>query len=117
MKRIILAALAVVVLGAQKAEAEPKVPVTVQEYLDVCSTQSNPFSFYCHGVIQGIAFTAQLNGIKLEDITDRACIPKETTQGQLLQAFINWAKANPQLWQRPAKHLILTSLVRTWPCK
>lgn len=39
------------------------------------------------------------------------------TNGAMLQAFINWAQANPKYWNTPQLLGVAMALGKTWPCQ
>jgi len=118
MRKVIMAtALAVLLLGAHGAHGVEgfKSPDTVGEFLTQCQGKASVGAIHCIGVIRGIASILQAN-IGSNSLY-KMCITGFTSFGQMRQAFINWAKANPKDWQIEGDVGITVALMQTWPCK
>ena len=82
---------------------------------------------FCLGYLSGIATMQVLIGGELEDrskltgpgrdyLRTMAACDARFTAGSLRQLFLNWAEANPKLWQSPASFCAFTAFNRAWPC-
>ena len=63
--------------------AEEEIPKTVQEMIVHCDTTPSTYDLYCSGMALGVLGT--LFRAKM------ACIDKFTSNGQVREAFVNWA--------------------------
>jgi hypothetical protein len=45
------------------------------------------------------------------------CVPKDVTQGQLMDVVTNFLGNRPQIRHQPADILVLVALGQHWPCK
>jgi hypothetical protein len=45
------------------------------------------------------------------------CVPKDVTQGQLLDVMTNFLASRPQVRHQPADILVLVGIGQHWPCK
>ena len=122
MRKIIFVAAVLAVLGVSTAaRAEFKAPETVQEFLSACKgrdkyTEDQGLTYsYCTGVALGVMSTLQL--LKKSNQIQTPCIPRETSNGQIVQAFLNWAEKNPTEWQIHTVTGFMMAIYNTWPCK
>lgn len=99
---------------------------TVQAMLDAChDPEASPGWMYCAGVLEGamdpmeIAGELLLRGIDTNKNLRMIAMcpgPKGVTGAAMIQAFENWAAANPQDWNWAAPSGALAALGSTWPC-
>ena len=122
MQKVIIVAAFLAVLGvSDTAWAEYDLPGNVQDYVSACQRYEHPtnedlmnFS-YCGGTVQGVIVT--ISAIKDLGFAKGPCVPTNTTRGQIIQAFLNWAKDDPKRWQLSGAHGIFIAILETWPCK
>ena len=120
-KVIIVAALLAVLSVPDNARAEFRTPETVQEFMSACraydnATEEQAFNnIFCGGAAEGVVVT--LRYLKQLGLINSPCVPDGTSRGQMMQAFVNWAKDNPKKWQYPGAMGIFDALLKTWPCK
>ena len=124
MRKVIIVAAMLAILGVPyPARAESKPPNSVQELLMACEYLENPTAeqsgnyAYCAGIAIGVMGTlGQLTNFG--EIKGKGyCISKDTSTGQLIQLFRNWAEANPKLWQYEGVSGFVVAATRAWPCQ
>lgn len=117
MRFSILVIVGLLISGSAMAEKNSKVPVTVQELMPHCNPQIiTNYSAYCSGMALGIIAVLALNKSSKNNRL-RACRDGFVSNGQVKQAFVNWANQNPQHWQIQAVEGMIISTATTWPCK
>ena len=82
---------------------------TIQQFYETCKKTedgSNNFADnnYCKGYISGIADYLQQVG------------PNYNSYEAAVQAFMNWAVKNRDLWQNQSVDGVIASLQEQWPC-
>lgn len=109
MTRLFLAANILVWASAAQAE-------TTGELLKYCETgvTADPYSA---GLCQGTVATViqAVSGVLMRQ-DYRACLPGESTLGQAIHVFMNWARDHPELWHYGAFDGVWAALIQTWPC-
>jgi len=93
---------------------------SAKDLYDVCTVPpSNPdhavAKAFCVGYFEG--------GIHLhdalaaaDDFPKIACAPDTTTRKELVEVFVEFAKANPQYHNEPAMDAVFRAVVSKWPC-
>lgn len=107
------------------ADVPPK-PQNVQQLLTWCeapiegdalsSTESLWCTAYVSGISEymtGLGLVTALGSVRNSIAT---CPEVGTTLGAGIQAFINWAKANPKDWTYDPALGVSVALRQTWPC-
>jgi hypothetical protein len=97
---------------------------TIQQMYQSCKSQVATDQIECISYLRGLAdamdavqsFRAEA---KTPDVRDAmsplaACID-QVSGGQLEQVFVNWAEANPTMWQE-RRGYALAALRKAWPC-
>jgi len=124
MRKVIIVAALLAVLGVQgavKGKTHVTVPVTVQDYMSACKFREDGTvlqsvdTSYCAGVAVGISNT--LKNLRELGLIKTPCLPDYFSPGQIVQAFLNWAKDNPKKWQFSGPVGIMSAILDTWPCK
>ena len=120
MRNVIIVAAVLAILGVSDiAWAEYDLPSSVQDYISACQKYEHPTTedltnfTYCAGTVQGVIVT--INALKDWGVVKRPCVPKNTTRGQIIQAFLNWAKDDPKRWQLSGAHGVFIAILETWP--
>lgn len=95
---------------------------STQDLIDLCTvTTDDPLYHqavnFCHGYLVGAfqyyaAAAAGPNGVKL------VCFPENhPTRNQVIDMFVQWAKAHPEYMQEMAVETEFRFLMEMWPCK
>jgi hypothetical protein len=120
MRKFICAAVLVVamLIGLTARAEEHKGEKIIGELLERCKNRSGDISqvadqSFCQGVITGVSRVMMLIGTGKYAM----CIRSFTSYNQMIQAFINWAEANPTRWQDRGTYGVIHALRETWPCK
>ncbi|ACU89195.1 Rap1a/Tai family immunity protein [Desulfomicrobium baculatum] len=124
-KKIVLLMLAgllalPVLAGAGVTEKQFELTNT-QDLIDLCTATADDPLYnhavnFCHGYLVGAfqyyaAAAAGPNGVKL------VCYPdKHPTRNQVIDMFVQWAKAHPEYMQERAVETEFRFLMETWPC-
>jgi hypothetical protein len=116
MKKLFCAAVLVVgLLGSSGASGKGSLN-SIQDLMVACAPSSTDIP-YCYGLHTGVAYVlAVINNSTELPGAARVCLPDGTSLGQMVQVFMNWAKANPTLWQGDAAGGVVTALGLAWPC-
>ena len=115
-RRTLIAAWVAIFLHGGQALAQERGPKTVQDLLRSCKQDGNDWFMYCAGMANGVIGTFIM--VARTDGKGSVCFPSPgITNGQIIQAFINWAEKNPTLWQWPGVSGMVLSTAKTWPCK
>jgi hypothetical protein len=92
----------------------------VQTMLNDCESDKAFGYAACLGTVRGTSAVMQLNCSLYRDgagtVTALAADSSEATYGAMVQAFINWARANPAKWGTRGEVGIITALRETFPC-
>jgi hypothetical protein len=113
------------VVGCAAAHAQSKGPAsTVQEMYMHCKSEVATDQVDCISYLRGVADTMMaVQSFRLAEKSKEGqtalapltvCMSR-VSGGQLEQVFINWAEANPTMWQEPRGYA-LAALHKTWPC-
>jgi hypothetical protein len=96
---------------------------SVQDLYDLCRSQDEVTKFpFCVAYIAGVGETMQLLGRLVAKNPELApklapfAICKYPSNGAMIQAFKNWAEANPQKWATAKISGVMIALDNTWPC-
>jgi hypothetical protein len=92
-----------------------------RDLIDLCTVASDDPLYhqsvnFCHGYLVGAfqyyaAAAAGPNGVKL------VCFPdNRPTRNQVIEMFVNWAKAHPEYMQEKAVDTEFRFLMEKWPC-
>lgn len=123
MKKTFIMATAAVVSAT--AFAAPAVPTTkhisTQELVTLCKDKTNPQSqSYCGGFGQGV-YDGYLMTVDPKKQGKKGgqtiCIPQDTKDPGIVDAFIQWTEANPSFNSKPAAVGVLHFLDQRYPCK
>jgi hypothetical protein len=89
---------------------------SVQALLDMCkSSTASVQSAACVGYIAGIGDMMQMLGVdKEQDGTFAICA--KPSYGAMVQAYINWAEANPKEWGTNRLFGVMLALKQNWTC-
>ncbi len=109
MKRLILALMMVVMVSPAWGAGDGP-PTTIRGFLTACDGGDE--WKYCYGAVMGITYMMKQN----EEGEIAACYPADTDIGQRVQVFINWARANPKLWNEHGFYGIISATQEAWPC-
>ncbi|MES2550064.1 MAG: Rap1a/Tai family immunity protein [Pseudomonadota bacterium] len=92
----------------------------VQKLLNDCESDEAFAYGACLGMARGTAAVMQFNCSLYQDgtstITFFAADSSNATYGAMIQAFINWARANPSEWGTRGELGMITALRETFPC-
>jgi hypothetical protein len=87
--------------------------------LAMCKSSGDAYS-YCVGFISGTAAVMEQVGLGTTGNFRGAmgmCVSVPFPTGNAeVAAFIRWAEANSQLWDKPSAVGVLVALSATWPC-
>mgnify|MGYP003639931047 CR=1 len=101
-------------------EAKAEAPKSVQDFVEACKN-GHPSFLYCIGVANGVLATmglvGTLQGKNADSRLPAHCAPNFVSNGQAIQAFQNWAQANPKAWQLDGQYGLMIAIEQTWPCK
>lgn len=104
-------------------------PPSVQTMLPACEAllhsdaNSPPNEFdqaICIGFAVGVSWVTSLNCLTRQDgyrPADFASASPPPTNLATVQAYVNWARANPQRWGDPFDEAMLIAIVETFPCE
>ena len=108
---------AILGLGLTTASAEPldsDQTATVQGlYRLYKRNDESKASTFCVAYIAGVAETLRMQDIGGAKIFSICGTP---TYGDTVQAFVDWAEANPSEWQDGRSVGVITALSKKWPC-
>jgi len=109
---------AILGLGLTTASAEPLDPdqtATVEGLYRLCKRHDESKAFtFCVAYLAGVAETLRMQGIGGAKIFSICGTP---TYGDTVQAFVDWAEANPSEWQDGRSVGVITALSKKWPCR
>jgi hypothetical protein len=87
--------------------------------LAMCKSSGDGYS-YCLGFISGTAAVMEQVGLGTSGNFRGAmgmCVSMPYPTGNVeVAAFIRWAEANSQLWDKPSAVGVMVALSVTWPC-
>lgn len=93
---------------------------TAKDLYDICTVPPSHPDYevakaFCVGYFEG--------GIHLhdalaaaDDFPRIACAPDSATRKEVVEGFIEFAKANPQYYAEPAMDVVFRAVVNKWPC-
>src|SRR5262245_46587890 len=115
-----LAAAISFVLGFSSANAAP-LDTTVQGLYRQCKSADADASpngqlgrLACVAYIAGVGDTLQVQGDGGAKIMSICAKP---SYGAMVQAFVNWAEANPREWGKNRLVGVVVALSKNWPCR
>lgn len=68
--------------------------------------------WYYFSAVRGLTFIADEQG----RMVMRICAPPESSLLQYVRVFVHYAQTNPDKLHMPAHHLIVSSLMKAFPC-
>lgn len=93
---------------------------TAKDLYDVCTV---PPGHPDHAVAKAFCVGYFEGGLHLhdalaadDDFPKIACPPDTTTRKELVNVFVEYARANPRYHAEPAMDLVFRSIVNEWPC-
>jgi len=91
---------------------------TVQDFVAEC-TSKKIYNVYCLGLVNGVAGVLVFIGSFTDPVrkTIGMCIPSFTSNAQMRQIVLNWAKNNPKYWQQKVEIGVILALSKAFPCK
>lgn len=124
MRRIatasIVSALALSAASTQSQPASAVSPTSIEFLLQACKSPDLGSHAYCLGQINGAAAVMELVGLRATGTVRQQlgmCVATPFPSGDAeVQAFVNWANANPPLWGQNAAAGIMMALTTSWPC-
>jgi hypothetical protein len=112
-----LLAAAILTFGVFSANADDR---NVQWLYESCKMQDSDRHGICVGYIAGIGdlMHAFGNYSQSQDVNVRAfSICGNASYGAMVQAFVDWAAANPQKWSENYLFGVAEALRVNWPCR
>jgi hypothetical protein len=89
---------------------------SVQSLLDACKSSTASVQYAaCVGYIAGVGDMMQMLGVDKEQHTLFAICAKPS-YGAMVQAYINWAEANPKEWGENRLFGVMLALGENWAC-
>jgi hypothetical protein len=118
--RAMLLAGSVVPLAGQATAAEPPRLETTADLVAFCDAQGAPQAVdsgqdFCAGFIAGTGLF-YLELVRADAIKPMACAQTTPTLAEARQAFVQWAKANPQYMQTKPIDGFWRAMAATYPC-
>lgn len=113
----VVATICAAMPGVLLAEADSG---NIQDLLVDCESRDNLDFGICIGVMKGVSAVADLNcdAIRRGDKADIWTAETDgVTFGAMRQAFINWAKANPDMWSFDGAWGATVAISDTFPCR
>ncbi len=93
---------------------------SAKDLYDVCTV---PPSHKDHAVAKAFCVGYFEGGIHLHDVLAEAddfpniaCAPDTTTRAEVVEVFVEYAKANPQYYAERPMDAVFRALVNKWPC-
>ena len=120
MQRFVLAAA--FMLGLSSANAQTSKIDNTHDLYEACQNDASPTRSLCAGYIMGVGDMMFGLGLVYKLKPDAAvllpfAICGELNHAAMAQAFVNWAKANPQKWSDDKLFGVMSALSENWPCK
>jgi hypothetical protein len=115
-----LFAAAILAFGLTSASADD---LNIQALYEACKSQDLNSSRYglCLGYVAGIGDLMHAFGAYSQKSQDENFIAfsicGKPSYGAIVQAFVNWAEANPQRWSDDRLFGVAEALRATWPCQ
>ncbi len=121
MKLMVLAAFLSLVMCA-KASGQTTTGEQIQSKCKESTNQTASFNVgFCAGFIDGVIQSQYMweasDNLQKRDHAPSFCLPKESTNGQLLQIFIKYLDDHPEELHKPAALLLVQSLQKAFPCR
>ena len=85
-----------------------------EDALDPNATGSRIFQGYCMGVVRAVIELAELNCALGQE---PAAVTGGHSTGAAIQAFVNWARANPSDWELSPVMGVMIAVRSTFPCE
>lgn len=93
---------------------------TVQDLYEHCQASTTSYLYTdCLAFISGVGSAMNVTGQFASEgamYATSICSKEGITNGALVQAFKNWAAANPSKWTMDGGQGVMIALVETWPC-
>ena len=122
MKTLLLAGVAVVVLGGT-AHAQRMSNLTGAKLVELCTSKDPKLVSGCTAYIDGIADTSAfyqrlrpMDGSKGEKLPGYICVPGPVTGVQLREGVVNWFKTHQDQANRQASGIVLRALDELYVC-
>ncbi len=93
--------------------------ITNFQLLNFCQGKDSSGKSFCYGFIIGAANAAQFyrNVVDVNDKFVDICFPKDISNKEIVDLYIQWAKANPDLASSPAFIGVSTSFSQKYSCE
>ena len=118
--RFLLTAAAILMLVPTALGADVKYQVRdTADLVAVCDTSARapdiaPALAFCHGFLTG---SVHFYYAGVPESSRFACAPDPApSRSEVMNAFVKWAKANPQYMSEPAVETLFRYLAETYPC-
>jgi hypothetical protein len=117
-KTFVMATAAVVSATAFAAAPAPTVKfISTEQIVTMCKNKGNPQDQgYCGGFGQGV-YDGYLQMVHPKKMRQTICIPQDSKDPGIVEAFIQWTEANPKYNNKPASEAVLNFLDQRYPCK
>lgn len=93
---------------------------TVRDLLGYCEGGDSGAKGVCVGMVMGVSSVMVANCGSHRNgngnLSSSAADPKGTSYEAMIQAFQNWARDNPQEWDKPAFFGVVVTLRGLFPC-
>jgi hypothetical protein len=116
----VIAVIATIWAGVPGVVSAEDASNDIQELLFDCESADSLDFGICIGVMKGVSGVADLNCEALRKGARADIWAAETddvTFGAMKQAFINWAKANPDMWSYDGSWGATVAISNTFPCR
>lgn len=120
-KTILMAGVALVsvsAFAAAPAEQPPQRVTSTSEMVQLCKDKANPqLQAYCNGFGQGV-YDSYLVTRHPKAAPSKICVKQPAPQRQqVLDEYVAWAEAKPQIKDMPAAESALRFLAERFPCQ
>jgi hypothetical protein len=115
-----IAAVATICAGVPGVVSAEAGANNIQDLLDDCESADNLDFGICIGVMKGVSAVTDLNCTAIRKGAKADIWAADTigvTFGAMQQSFINWAKANPNLWGYDGAWGATVAISSTFPCR
>lgn len=124
MRRIATLCITSILITSSPAPAQSQSdaisPTSVEFLLRACKSSDFGNHAYCLGEITGEAAVMEQVGLSATGALRQRlgmCVAAPFPSGDAeVQAFVNWANANPPLWGQNAAAGVVVALSMGWPC-
>lgn len=116
MKKTFIVASAAILSATAFAAPTTHKFMSTEQIVAACKNKSNvQDQAYCSGFGQGVydGYLQMVNPKKGQTI----CMPQDTKDPEIVDAFIKWSEANPKFNGKPAAQAVLNFLDQRYPCK